>query len=99
MTRRLTLLALMAVAGCEGGAMLGADAGGAVQERLVIGSSMSFEDCRAGGGLIIRDAGSPMIACDPSVKRRPVPQTAPDTAVDDTDLNATLEMQDLAEAR
>jgi len=34
---------------------------------------MSFEQCRARGGLIIRDAGSPMVACDPNVIRAPVP--------------------------
>jgi hypothetical protein len=33
---------------------------------------MSFEDCRARGGMIIQDAGSPMIACDPRVRREPV---------------------------
>ncbi|WP_375281587.1 hypothetical protein [Pseudooctadecabacter sp.] len=34
---------------------------------------MSFEDCRARGGIIIRDQGSPMVACDPRVRRAPVP--------------------------
>jgi hypothetical protein len=34
---------------------------------------MSFEKCRARGGLIIRDSGSPMVACDPNVVRAPVP--------------------------
>jgi hypothetical protein len=47
--------------------------GGGFREYLVLGSSMSFEDCRARGGIIIQDAGSPMIACDPRVRREPVP--------------------------
>ena len=100
MKKGICLAALMALASCAGGFGMGsAPAGGALPERLVIGSSMSFEQCRAAGGLIIRDAGSPMIACDPSVKRTPVPQAALDTPAEDTDLNALREMQDLAEAR
>ncbi|SMX37253.1 hypothetical protein [Octadecabacter ascidiaceicola] len=47
--------------------------GGGFREYLVLGSTMSFEECRARGGIIIRDAGSPMIACDPRVRREPVP--------------------------
>jgi hypothetical protein len=47
--------------------------GGGFREYLVLGSSMSFEDCRARGGIIIQDGGSPMIACDPRVRREPVP--------------------------
>lgn len=46
---------------------------GAYREYLVLGSTMPFEECRARGGIIIRDAGSPMIACDPRVRREPVP--------------------------
>jgi hypothetical protein len=46
--------------------------GGGFREYLVLGSTMSFEDCRARGGMIIQDAGSPMIACDPRVRREPV---------------------------
>ena len=34
---------------------------------------MKFNQCRALGGLIIRDSGSPMVACDPNVIRAPVP--------------------------
>ena len=70
----------LALAGCDeatmaamnsgGGASSG---GGSFREFLVIGNRMSFEDCRARGGLIIRDAGSPMIACDPSVRGEPTP--------------------------
>lgn len=46
---------------------------GAYREYLVLGSTMPFEECRARGGIIIRDAGSPMVACDPRVRREPVP--------------------------
>jgi hypothetical protein len=46
--------------------------GGAFREYLVLGSTMSFEYCRACGGIIIQDAGNPMIACDPRVRREPV---------------------------
>jgi len=42
-------------------------------EFLVLGSTMGFEECRSRGGIIIRDAGSPMVACDPRVRREPVP--------------------------
>lgn len=51
----------------------GLPSGGGVTEYLVLGSSMSFEQCRARGGIIIRDQGSPMVACDPRVTREPVP--------------------------
>ena len=58
-----------------GGLTTGApQAGGSrTMEFLVLGSTMPFEECRARGGIIIRDAGSPMIACDPRVRREPVP--------------------------
>lgn len=46
---------------------------GAYSEYLVLGSTMNFEECRARGGIIIRDQGSPMVACDPRVTRAPVP--------------------------
>jgi len=45
----------------------------ALVEFLVLGSTMGFEECRSRGGIIIRDAGSPMVACDPRVRREPVP--------------------------
>lgn len=48
----------------------GATGGGGMRERLVLGSNMSFDQCQAAGGLIIQDAGSPMVACDPRVRRR-----------------------------
>lgn len=48
-------------------------ASGGFTEYLVLGSTMSFEECRARGGIIIRDNGSPMVACDPAVRRQPVP--------------------------
>lgn len=47
--------------------------GGGFREYLVLGSAMNFEECRARGGMIIRDAGSPMVACDPRVRGEPVP--------------------------
>lgn len=53
----------------------GGATGGGMRERLVLGSNMSFDQCQASGGLIIQDPGSPMIACDPRVKRQqPVPE-------------------------
>lgn len=62
-------------AGAGGGAAFGdgSTGGGGFREYLVLGSSMSFEECRARGGIIIRDNGSPMVACDPRVTRQPVP--------------------------
>lgn len=72
--KRLILGSVMLVSACQTGPIdLGAPTGGGFREFLVIGSSMSFEQCRARGGLIIRDAGSPMVACDPSVTGAPVP--------------------------
>ena len=47
--------------------------GSGTMEFMVLGSAMGFEECRARGGIIIRDAGSPMVACDPRVRREPVP--------------------------
>lgn len=71
----------LALAGCDEAAMasFGGGGGGAtggssgMREFLVIGNTMSFERCRALGGLIIRDNGSPMVACDPNVRGEPVP--------------------------
>jgi len=65
--KRLGLLGVLALAGCDEAQFASAPGGGGFQEYLVIGSRMSFEQCRARGGLIIRDAGSPMTACDPTV--------------------------------
>lgn len=74
--------AVLALVGCDevaipamGGAAMAPAAGGTggAREYLVLGSTMSFEECRARGGLIIRDQGSPMVACDPRVRREPVP--------------------------
>lgn len=77
MRRRLmAVLAVGTLAGCDApnaGGGLGAVGAGGFTEYLVLGSSMSFEECRARGGLIIRDAGSPMVACDPRVRGAPVP--------------------------
>ncbi|MFZ3581506.1 hypothetical protein ACOI1H_04940 [Loktanella sp. DJP18] len=95
-------VALVLLTGCAGTGLLTSAGGGdmrgsdtAFREFMVIGASMPFEECRAGGGLIIRDANSPMTACDPSVKRNPVPQAALDDPLTETDLNAALEQQDL----
>lgn len=73
--------ALLVLLGCDEAALTGAGgvptgggfSGGAPIEYLVLGSSMPFEECRARGGMIIRDQGSPMVACDPRVRRAPVP--------------------------
>lgn len=69
--KRLVLGCVMGLAACEGGAGLGGGTG--VREFMVIGNSMTFEDCRARGGLIIRDANTSMIACDPQVRGEPQP--------------------------
>lgn len=73
-------VAMVALAACDGvpiaaggGGGGAASSGGGFREYLVLGSNMSFEECRARGGLIIRDQGSPMVACDPRVQRTPVP--------------------------
>ena len=76
--KRIAFLALsLPLLGCDPTSMTYSTAGGGgaggYREYLVLGSSMSFEDCRARGGLIIRDQGSPMVACDPRVVRAPVP--------------------------
>lgn len=73
--KRLVLGTVMFLAACEGGApMVGSSGGSAgMKEFMVIGNRMTFEDCRARGGLIIRDSNTPMVACDPTVRREPVP--------------------------
>jgi hypothetical protein len=76
--KKMILAAVPLLAACEdmpAGAGIGGGStgGGGIREYLVLGSSMSFEECRARGGVIIRDDGSPMIACDPRVTRQPVP--------------------------
>ncbi|MEL6838843.1 MAG: hypothetical protein AAFP85_06090 [Pseudomonadota bacterium] len=67
MKRWVMCFALLAA--CDGVA----GAGPTGNEFMVIGGRMSFEDCRARGGLIIRDANTSMIACDPSVRGEPQP--------------------------
>jgi hypothetical protein len=96
----LGLGTLALLAGCAGtgtfpggGGTVGTNT--AFREFMVIGSTMPFEECRARGGFIIRDVNSPMTACDPTVRRNPVPQDALDDPLTDTDLNAALEQQDL----
>jgi len=72
--KRLIFGAVLALAACEGtGSMTAGSSGGGLREFMVIGSRMSFEQCRARGGLIIRDNSTAMVACDPSVRRTPVP--------------------------
>ena len=69
--RRLILGSVVALAACEDGGM--SDGGSGMREFMVIGNRMSFEECRARGGLIIRDSNTSMVACDPSVRGDPVP--------------------------
>lgn len=77
MKRFFLFAALGLLPACEPGAMgptASVSGGGGMRELLVLGAPrMSFEDCRARGGLIIRDKGSAQIACDPRVRRAPVP--------------------------
>lgn len=70
--RFLILGSALALAACEGGGMT-SGGGAGMREFIVIGGRMSFEDCRARGGLIIRDSDTAMVACDPSIRRAPVP--------------------------
>ncbi|MEO1641302.1 MAG: hypothetical protein AAFU41_18870 [Pseudomonadota bacterium] len=65
--KRLVFLGAMALGACESTPTEG------MQEFMVIGGRMTFEDCRARGGLIIRDSNTNMVACDPSVRRAPAP--------------------------
>jgi hypothetical protein len=69
--KRLILGSVLALAACEGGGM--ATGGGGMREFMVIGNRMSFDQCRARGGLIIRDSNTSMVACDPTVRGDPVP--------------------------
>lgn len=71
--KRLIFGAVLALAACEGTGTMAPASGGGMREFMVIGSSMNFEQCRARGGLIIRDSDTAMVACDPSVRRAPVP--------------------------
>ena len=73
--KRVVLLGCLALLGCDETQFASAPSGGGggFQEYLVIGSRMSFEQCRARGGLIIRDRNSPMTACDPTVLGPVVP--------------------------
>lgn len=61
---------VLVFAACEAAPV---DGGSGFREFMVIGNSMTFEQCRARGGLIIRDATTSMVACDPTVRREPVP--------------------------
>lgn len=68
----MAFVAVVMLAACEGAPGIGGGGGG-TREFMVIGNSMTFEQCRARGGLIIRDASTSMVACDPTVRREPVP--------------------------
>lgn len=106
--KRVVLGCVLAVglAGCDDIAMQGGGLGGGAsaatggnssfREFLVIGSSMTFEQCRARGGLIIRDAGSPMTACDPNVIRSPTPVDEFNNPDANADELAAREAEDLA---
>ncbi|MDP5085149.1 MAG: hypothetical protein NWQ23_06990 [Yoonia sp.] len=69
--RRLVLVSILALAACEGAGM--ATSGSGMREYMVIGSRMTFDECRASGGLIIRDSNTAMVACDPSIRRESIP--------------------------
>jgi hypothetical protein len=71
--RRLILGTVLVLSACEGGMPAAGGGGGGMQEFMVIGNRMTFEECRARGGLMIRDSNTAMVACDPSVRREPVP--------------------------
>lgn len=73
--KRLILGCVVLLAACEGGTSGGGlgGGGGSSREYMVIGNRMTFEQCRARGGLIIRDANTQMVACDPAIRREPVP--------------------------
>ena len=71
--KRFILVGILALAACEGAGAMNAPSGGGMRELMVIGNRMTFEQCRARGGLIIRDSNTAMVACDPSVRGEPVP--------------------------
>lgn len=69
--KRLMLGCILGLAACEGAGSVGGTGG--MREFMVIGNRMTFEQCRARGGLIIRDSDTAMVACDPTIRREPVP--------------------------
>lgn len=79
--RHLLWISGLALAACDASAPA---AGVSAREFMVIGNRMSFEDCRARGGLIIRDSNTAMVACDPTVRREPVPADEFDHPADPT---------------
>ena len=79
---KFSVLAVCAtLAGCDEASMgaLGGSGGGGPSfgggrsEQMVLGSNISFATCKERGGLIIRDANTSMVACDPRVIRRNQP--------------------------
>ena len=69
--KHLILGSVLFLTACEDGLDIGG--GTNVREFMVIGNTMTFEECRARGGLIIRDSNTSMVACDPTVRGEPVP--------------------------
>jgi hypothetical protein len=62
-----------ALGGSGGGGPSFGGGGGGRSEQMVLGSNISFATCKERGGLIIRDANTSMVACDPRVIRRNQP--------------------------
>lgn len=77
LTKCALLLACGLIVGCDDMAVLslgGSSGGGnSAREQMVLGSNMSFADCKSRGGLIIRDASTSMVACDPRIIRQNQP--------------------------
>lgn len=72
--KRWMMVAFVGLIGCDEAMMASPTGPGTPRaEFLVVGGRMSFEQCRARGGLIIRDRGNPMVMCDPSVLGQVVP--------------------------
>ena len=69
--KHLILGSVLFLTACETGLDIGG--GTNVREFMVIGNTMTFEECRARGGLIIRDSNTSMVACDPTVRGEPIP--------------------------
>ncbi len=71
--KRVLVLCFGLLIACDDAGLAAGGGGSSFREYMVIGSSMPFEQCRAAGGLIIRDRNSSMVACDPSVRGEPAP--------------------------
>lgn len=91
----------LGLAGCDDAGTLGGVSGptggnGSFREFMVLGSSMTFEQCRARGGFIIHDRGSPMTACDPNVLHTPTPADEFNNPDANADELAAREAEDIA---